>query len=75
MEIMKSNLLSLQNQLFDDEPTIVKTYRAIRHDVVRQKQKINNNYLEKGNFDLLSGALNENNNTFIIYNNTDDFFV
>jgi hypothetical protein len=43
MEIMKSNLLSLQNQLFDDEPTIVKTYRAIRHDVVRQKQKINNN--------------------------------
>ena len=39
------------------------------------KQKINNNYLEKGNFDLLSGALNENNNTFIIYNNTDDFFV
>ena len=39
------------------------------------KQKINNNYLEKGNFDLLSGSLNENNNTFIIYNNTDDFFV
>ena len=39
------------------------------------KQKINNNYLEKGSFDLLSGSLNENINTFIIYNNTDDFFV
>ena len=38
------------------------------------KQKINNNYLEKGSFDLLSGSLNENNNTFIIYNYTDDFF-
>jgi hypothetical protein len=31
----------LQNQLFDDEPVTVKTYRAIRHDVVRHKQASN----------------------------------
>ena len=49
MEIIKNNLTNLQNQLFDDEPILVKTYRAIRHDVVRQKQKINNNEVHHPN--------------------------
>lgn len=39
------------------------------------KQKIDSNYVENSNFDLLSGDWNENRNNFIIYNNTDDFFV
>lgn len=39
------------------------------------KQKINSNYIEDSNFDLLSGDFRENNNNFIIYNNTDNFFV
>lgn len=40
------------------------------------KQKINNNYIENSNFDLLSGTFNEPNEfQEVIYNNTDDFFV
>lgn len=40
------------------------------------KQKINNNYIENSNFDLLSGTFIEPSETNkLIYNNTDDFFV
>jgi hypothetical protein len=39
------------------------------------KQKINNNYIENSSFDLISGDFIESNNNFLIYNNTDDFFV
>jgi hypothetical protein len=39
------------------------------------KQKINYSYLENGNFDMISGIFYENQNSYIIYNNTDDFFV
>lgn len=39
------------------------------------KQKINNNYIENSDFDLISGTFIESSNNFIIYNNTDDFFV
>lgn len=33
----------LQHQLFESEPVTVKTYRAVRHDVVRHKQSSNSN--------------------------------
>jgi hypothetical protein len=39
------------------------------------KQKINNNYIENSNLDLISGDFYENDNIYIIYNNTEDFFV
>jgi len=39
------------------------------------KQKINSNYIENSTFDLLSGDFYESDNNFIIYNNTNDFFV
>jgi hypothetical protein len=39
------------------------------------KQKIGNNYIENSDFDLFSGDFFENQNNYIIYNNTDDFFV
>jgi hypothetical protein len=39
------------------------------------KQKIGNNYIENSDFDLFSGDFFENQNKYIIYNNTDDFFV
>lgn len=39
------------------------------------KQKLNNNYVENSNFDLFSGDFYENKNNYIIYNNTEDFFV
>jgi len=41
------------------------------------KQKINNNYIENSNFDLISGNFYEPGiqNNILIYNNTDDFFV
>jgi hypothetical protein len=40
------------------------------------KQKINNNYIENSDFDLISGVFYEPNPTDqFIYNNSDDFFV
>jgi hypothetical protein len=39
------------------------------------KQKLFDNYIENSNFSLLSGEFYENKNNYIIYNNTDDFFV
>jgi hypothetical protein len=39
------------------------------------KQKIYENYIENSNFSLLSGDFYENKNNYIIYNNTDNFFV
>jgi hypothetical protein len=39
------------------------------------KQKLGNNYIENSDFDLFSGDFFENQNNYIIYNNTDDFFV
>jgi hypothetical protein len=41
------------------------------------KQKIDNNYIENSNFDLISGNFYELDNfdKDVIYNNTDDFFV
>ena len=39
------------------------------------KQKIGNNYIENSDFDLFSGDFFENQNNYVIYNNTDDFFV
>jgi hypothetical protein len=40
------------------------------------KQKINNNYIENSNFDLISGNFYDPDPTDkIIYNNSDDFFV
>jgi hypothetical protein len=40
------------------------------------KQKINNNYIENSDYDLLSGNFNESKNfQFLIYNNSNEFFV
>jgi hypothetical protein len=39
------------------------------------KQQINQNYIENSNFDLYSGTIDPIINNFIIYNNTNDFFV
>jgi hypothetical protein len=39
------------------------------------RQKINNNYIENANFDLISGNLYKKENLDIIYNNTDDFLT
>ena len=39
------------------------------------RQKINNNYVENSNFDLISGTFYEKQNLNIIYNNTDDFLT
>jgi hypothetical protein len=40
------------------------------------KQKLKNNYIENSNFDLISGKFFEPNQFhFLIYNNTNDFFV
>lgn len=39
------------------------------------RQKLNNNYIENSNFDLLSSGYDEPSTNSIIYNNTDDFFV
>lgn len=39
------------------------------------KQKINNNYIENSNFDLISGNFNQNDFISNIYNNTDDFLT
>ena len=39
------------------------------------RQKINNNYIENSNYDLISGNYTEPSVNSIIYNNTNDFFV
>jgi hypothetical protein len=39
------------------------------------KQKLNQNYIENSIYDLLSGNFFESKNNFIIYDNTQDFFV
>ena len=39
------------------------------------KQKLFLNYIENSIYDMISGNFYENNNNFIIYNNTNDFFV
>jgi hypothetical protein len=39
------------------------------------RQKINNNYIENSDFDLLSGSFNESDLKQDIYTNTDNFFV
>lgn len=39
------------------------------------RQKINNNYIENSDFDMISGLLFGHNNKNIIYNNTDDFII
>jgi hypothetical protein len=39
------------------------------------RQKINNNYIENSDFDLLSGSFNESDLKQDIYSNTDNFFV
>jgi hypothetical protein len=39
------------------------------------RQKINNNYIENSNFDMISGTFYEPDTNIIIYNNTNDFFV
>jgi len=39
------------------------------------RQKINNNYIENSNYDLISGNYTEPSVNSIIYNNTNDYFV